>query len=383
MLYMKDIPVLQQTANMQADTSSNDVLYLIIEGNTFTWRRASKDFKLQLFQIGEHLDPKSISGQSMQQKRRMDTTVPREMYGVRLRIVAEPLFNDDGSVGGSFTIIFPLVHPLVTAFPVFAPSVVEMFPEGAIIMVGDRQKYVCVQQSEKFQLSAMAQGREIKEGDLASQVIRTKKPITKEIGPEAYGIPVIVTVLPVFDDTNPTEVLGVFGVMIPKQTATNLRTMASNMKNGLAEISKAVEQMAKSATDIHKNEQILNNEIQAILELSEKINALTVFIKDISDQTNMLGLNAAIEAARVGEAGKGFGVVAQEIRKLSEQTKETVPKIKELTDNIKAKVDETNAKSLESLQFSQMQAAATEEVTASLEEIAAMSDQLNEVSQKV
>lgn len=138
-----------------------------------------------------------------------------------------------------------------------------------------------------------------------------------------------------------------------------------------------------AAANIHKNEQVLSTEIQDILQLSEKINALTAFIKDISGQTNMLGLNAAIEAARVGEAGKGFSVVAQEIRKLSEQTKETVPQIKSLTDSIKLKVEETNAKSLDSLQSSQNQAAATEEVTASLQEISAMSEHLEGIARQM
>lgn len=62
-----------------------------------------------------------------------------------------------------------------------------------------------------------------------------------------------------------------------------------------------------------------------------QIEVLTESILDIAEQTNLLALNAAIEAARAGDAGRGFGVVAEEIRKLSEDSKETVERIQSTT----------------------------------------------------
>ncbi|WP_309138135.1 methyl-accepting chemotaxis protein [Anoxybacillus sp. CHMUD] len=72
------------------------------------------------------------------------------------------------------------------------------------------------------------------------------------------------------------------------------------------------------------------------LELhSEKIEKIKNMLTSIVEQTNLLPLNAAIEAARAGDHGKGFAVVADEVRKLSEQSKEAAKEIETMLDRIK------------------------------------------------
>ncbi|WP_291580513.1 methyl-accepting chemotaxis protein [Clostridium sp. UBA6640] len=78
----------------------------------------------------------------------------------------------------------------------------------------------------------------------------------------------------------------------------------------------------------------LVEKIQNVEGNINKINEITTLIKGISDQTNLLALNAAIEAARAGEAGRGFSVVADEIRKLAEQSKHSTENIVKLISTI-------------------------------------------------
>jgi ligand-binding sensor protein len=155
------------------------------------------------------------------------------------------------------------------------------------------------------------------------------------------------------------------------------------LSDGISQISATMEELAASASTVSDTQMNLNNEIKNVNTVTGKIDNVMDFIKDIADETRLLGLNAAIEAARAGEAGLGFGVVAQEIRKLSADSKQTVGKIKELTTIIKNSVDKTVDMGNETTLNIEQQAAAIQEVTASVEEIHSLTDQLNTLSKEM
>ncbi len=92
----------------------------------------------------------------------------------------------------------------------------------------------------------------------------------------------------------------------------------------------------------------LKEAVEQVNESSEKINDIVKLIADIATQTNLLSLNAAIEAARAGEAGRGFSVVAEEIRKLAETSESSVKSIAELNHKIQKLISNTIDKTQES-----------------------------------
>jgi len=363
------------------DLLPGGVCFGIIEGDTVSWVKASESFNVELFKVGDRLDENSTSLQAIRTKKVVTRKTSRAVYGERLKITSIPIVDENDNPVGALAIAIPLIHPVVASFKDFAPILVEMFSEGAFFYLTNISEVIAYQRSEKFDIPRMRPGFKLGNEDLSIEVIRTKQPRTREIHTDRLPYPFVISCHPLFGENE--EIVATLGIAVPKKTASKLREVAQNLKTGLEGISAALQQLTSSATEIHTNEKSLNDSIDAVTTISEEIYGISNFIKEIAEETKMLGLNAAIEAARAGDAGRGFGVVAEEIRKLSDQSKSTVPKIQQLTNNIKEKVGEASEKSQNSLLASQQQSAATEEITASIEEIAAMSKELADLAQSL
>ena len=160
---------------------------------------------------------------------------------------------------------------------------------------------------------------------------------------------------------------------------------------------KIIEHAKQQMTIIQDSTNTVNGLVQKLAKQTEEIGNITQVITAITDQTNLLALNAAIEAARAGEHGKGFAVVADEVRKLAEESKNSANSIVELTMEIKSdteNVEKAVSNSLQSVDggvkiiteagdsFSTI-AHAVNNMTSQIQEISATSEQISASAEEV
>jgi len=164
------------------------------------------------------------------------------------------------------------------------------------------------------------------------------------------------------------------------QNAANVASSANNAResvlkghNVVAETKNMMEQIAATVNEA-------GNTVKALGESSEQIGHIIQVIDDIADQTNLLALNAAIEAARAGEHGRGFAVVADEVRKLAEKTVKATKEISDMIKNIQADTGGAVAGMKESVDLVEEGTEKAEEAKSALDEIR---DNVENVSREV
>ena len=147
--------------------------------------------------------------------------------------------------------------------------------------------------------------------------------------------------------------------------------------------SQAVENAIKGMTEIREQIQETSKRIKRLGESSQEIGEITELISDITEQTNVLALNAAIQAASAGEAGRGFSVVAEEVQRLAERSAEATKQIGALVRTIQTDTHDAVAAMEKSTQGVVEGARLSDAAGAALLDIRRVSNQLAELIQEI
>ncbi|MDL0089656.1 methyl-accepting chemotaxis protein [Campylobacter gastrosuis] len=128
------------------------------------------------------------------------------------------------------------------------------------------------------------------------------------------------------------------------ETALKGKDDLQKATNYIEEANKAIAELSAEITHTAQTEYDMANKIDQLSKDAEQVKSVLVVINDIADQTNLLALNAAIEAARAGEHGRGFAVVADEVRQLAERTQKSLTEINATINVIVQAITESSTK---------------------------------------
>jgi len=178
------------------------------------------------------------------------------------------------------------------------------------------------------------QGAPVKPGMIAYDAMQMRKRVVRRVDDSVWGLPFIAAGLPVFDEEG--QVIGSITVQESVARQDNLRKAAANLSDHVNHLAGATEEITAQAEEVAAVVKTLAAMTAESEQRTRDTEQVLNLIRTIAGQTNLLGLNAAIEAARVGDAGRGFGVVAEEIRKLAATSGESVNKIDAVIKAIRA-----------------------------------------------
>jgi hypothetical protein len=215
---------------------------------------------------------------------------------------------------------------------------------------------------------------------LKSSMVKNKS-INDIIPKSVYGISFRSICNPIINEKG--KVIGGISVARSLEIQSELIESAENLTSSLIEISESVTDVANNAQMLAESHYKVMDSVKEANNAMKETDEVLNFIKEISSQTNLLGLNAAIEAARAGENGKGFGVVAEEIRKLSKNSSEAVKGVHDILQKIVKSVDKISREIKDTSEATEEQAAATEQINASIEELNSISEMMVHIGKKL
>lgn len=255
-----------------------------------------------------------------------------------------------------------------------------LFDHDVTIYITDTEKILKILRSKKLSLGSK-EGDPIPKVGPPAEALKTGKTVVQVVPKEMFGVPFRSYSIPIKD--NDSNIIGLLLAAKSLEKMDEVLTLSENISSALNQMSLASSNIFQ---DIEKVVDSNSNTFNALNKANINVkdtNEILEFIQSISKQTNLLGLNAAIEASRAGDTGKGFSVVAQEIRKLSKSSSDSVKKIDSVLKEISHSMGLVTNSINESNSNFEAVSSEAEEIISSIQELASTAQALKELAEKI
>lgn len=246
-----------------------------------------------------------------------------------------------------------------------------------VIIISDLEKVTHIFEGNELHSGGLKVGDGIAD-PAVQKVIRENISQSVIYPPEVAGRYLRAISNPVTNDNN--IVCNTIGITYSYENQKEIEKLSSEMFNSLEQLGIGVSDIANES----QNLSLFTDEMVSYTNRTQsgikEIDGIISGIKEIASQSNLLALNAAIEAARAGDIGRGFSVVASEVGKLSNMSKDSAQRVSQSLMEIKEAINTISEKVNKIGLSFQNQAAANEEISATVDDIVVVSKKLAQVA---
>ncbi|GAB6153189.1 methyl-accepting chemotaxis protein [Desulfosporosinus burensis] len=251
-----------------------------------------------------------------------------------------------------------------------APLLRQLTVEDLGIAIADREKFLIYLAGDKLDIK-------IKPGDTIppqlpiQEAMKEARRVLKVVDKESFGIPYIAISIPILGDEG--KVIGGIAVQQSMEHKENLRAMSRQISQTLSTLTATIQELTAQGEELSATSQQFAAIAQTSQEGVKETDKIVQTVKSISDRSKILGINSAIEAARAGAEGKGFSIVALEIRKLAEQSASSITEIKVIIEEFSQAIAQIATSATELDQVAGQQAAHLSQFTTAIENLSELS----------
>jgi archaellum component FlaC len=235
-------------------------------------------------------------------------------------------------------------NEILDSFYSVIPYLMNLFDDDVSFALTDAEKFIHVWNGRNLKFHVNP-GDVVPAGGAIREALDSGRVIIKDVPATVYGIPFKSYAVPI---TERNKVIGILTLGRSLEKRNNLINLINKLSDGASQITESTNDVSRGIGQLREMNGEISVKVKEANDSTKNTDSILDFVKDVATQSNLLGLNAAIEAARAGEAGRGFSVVAGEIRKMSASTSESIGQIDGVLKSINASITAINTRITES-----------------------------------